>query len=60
MVVQRHISCKELFLGDEMEKKRTGPKPDRVKLPGNWEDAIKQALTKKPAKSNSKKTKKSK
>jgi hypothetical protein len=28
------------------DKKRTGPEPDRVKLPGDWEDAIAKALKK--------------
>ena len=34
-----------------LEKKRTGPKPDRLKLRGDWEGLIGKALQKKrPAK----------
>ena len=29
------------------DKKTTGPKPDRLKIDGNWEDAIGKALKKK-------------
>ena len=28
-------------------KKRTGPKPDRVKIEGDWESAVAKALDKK-------------
>lgn len=28
-------------------KKKTGPKADKVKIPGNWEKAIEKALAKK-------------
>jgi hypothetical protein len=29
------------------DKKRTGPEPDRVKLTGDWERAVEEALRKK-------------
>jgi hypothetical protein len=31
----------------EQQKRKTGPEPERLKVPGNWEDAVKQALGKK-------------
>jgi hypothetical protein len=32
------------------ERVKTGPEPERVKIPENWEDAVKTALYKKPPK----------
>jgi len=29
---------------------RPGPKPDRLKIDGDWEDAVKKALDKRPPK----------
>jgi hypothetical protein len=33
-------------MGNKPKAKRTGPKPERVKVKGNWEDAIGKALKK--------------
>ena len=44
-------------------KKQRGPKPDQLKIDGNWEDAVKEALEKKrpkggwPKKAKKKKSK---
>ena len=29
-------------------KSKTGPKPDRVKIKGNWKDAVAESLKKRP------------
>jgi len=31
-------------------KKKPGPKPERLKINGDWEDAVKKALKRKPPK----------
>lgn len=35
------------------EKRKRGPKPDRLKIEGDWEDAVDRALQKKPHKGDS-------
>ena len=35
-------------MADEKKERRpTGPEPDRLKIDGGWEEAVKKALTKK-------------
>jgi len=42
----------------EKERKPTGPQPKRLKLEGDWEDAVKKALAVKPPKKKPKPKKK--